>query len=428
MKKIFLLAAMGVGMLMAACGNDNDTPAPKPDDNPQETEVTEQIPDEIPYTRIQLSESQKEMKDASNEFAFKLFKSVSESEDNTAFSPYSLFACLSMAANGDNGECRDLILNALGVGEGPEALASLNSFNALMARMMPTADSRAFMLSANSVWINDGMRRQVNPGFISVVTNDCSAYVEYADFNDAAGAMNLINKWSADHTNGLIPQILDKPLTGDMALLNASYFKGWWTKPFNKKAIDKLPFYNLNGSIAKVDMLRDTREVLHAYGNGMRVMALPYGNGNFRMIFAMPDNKADFNSFMQQATYAAVREALGKGRTYNAAIRFPKFNLSNNLDLLEVLRNNGLAPLVDNGLDNIFLNGMKAAVSNALQKSAVSTDETGTVGAAVTDIELTASMTGAEKIEEFYFDRPFIFFIEETSTGTVLFIGKVTKF
>jgi serine protease inhibitor len=178
MKKKFLLVTMGVGMLVGACGSDGDEPTPKPDDNPQETEVTEQIPDEIPYTHIQLSESQKEMKDANNEFAFRLFKSVSENEDNTAFSPYSLFACLSMAANGDNGECRDLILNALGVGEGPEALAKLNSFNALMARMMPKADSRAFMLSANSVWINDGMRPYVNPSFISVVTGDCSAYVE----------------------------------------------------------------------------------------------------------------------------------------------------------------------------------------------------------------------------------------------------------
>lgn len=427
MKKIFLLAAMGVGMLVGACGSDNDEPAPKPDDNPQETEVTEQIPDIIPYTSIQLSESQKDMKDASNEFAFKLFKSVSESEDNTAFSPYSMFACLSMAANGDNGECRDLILNALGVSKGPEALASLNSFNALMARMMPTADSRAFMLSANSVWINDRLRSQVNPDFISAVTNDCGAYVEYANFNDVASAMNLINKWGVDHTNGLIPQILDKPLSGEMALLNASYFKGWWTNPFNKEDTQKDKFYNLDGSIANVDMLSDTRQVLHAYGNGMRVMALPYGNGNFRMVFAMPDESSDFNSFMQQVSYASVMESLGKGRTYNATIWFPKFNLSSNLDLLEVLRNNGLARLVDDGLDNIFLNGMKAAISNALQKSTVSTDEMGTVGAAVTDIELKISGDPME-IETFPFDRPFIFFIEETSTGTVLFLGKVTKF
>lgn len=32
------------------------------------------------------------------------------------------------------------------------------------------------------------------------------------------------------------------------------------------------------------------------------------------------------------------------------------------------------------------------------------------------------------EIETFPFDRPFIFFIEETSTSTVLFLGKVTKF
>lgn len=239
--------------------------------------------------------------------------------------------------------------------------------------------------------------------------------------------MNLINKWGADHTNGLILQIIDKPLTGDMALLNASYFKGWWTDPFDKNYTQKDKFRNLDGSVANVDMLSDTRPVLHAYGNGMRVMALPYGNGNFRMVFAMPDEYLDFNSFMQQVSYASVMESLGKGRTYNATIWFPKFNLSSNLDLLEVLRNNGLARLVDDGLDNIFLNGMKAAVSNALQKSSISTDEMGTVGAAITDIELKISGDPME-IETFPFDRPFIFFIEETSTSTVLFLGKVTKF
>lgn len=239
--------------------------------------------------------------------------------------------------------------------------------------------------------------------------------------------MNLINKWGADHTNGLILQILDKPLTGDMALLNASYFKGWWTDPCDKNYTQKDKFRNLDGSVANVDMLSDTRPVLHAYSNGMRVMALPYGNGNFRMVFAMPDEYLDFNSFMQQVSYASVMESLGKGRTYNATIWFPKFNLSSNLDLLEVLRNNGLARLVDDGLDNIFLNGMKAAVSNALQKSSISTDEMGTVGAAITDIELKISGDPME-IETFPFDRPFIFFIEETSTSTVLFLGKVTKF
>lgn len=425
MKKLAILCVLSTCMLMTACSSD-DVNEPK-SENQENTDITSQIPKETPYTQIRLNTSQKQIKNASNDFAFNLIKEISEDNGNVVFSPYSLFACLSMAANGDTGATRDMILEALGVGSGPDALANLNSFNALMAQELPNADSRATALTANSLWIDSAVSAGINPDFINALTNYCATSVEYADFSDESGSMNLINQWCSNHTNGFIPQIINEPLKCIAALINASYFKGWWSKPFNEKATQKLLFRNINGTTANVDMIRDTRNVLHATANGMKVIALPYGNGNFRMVLAMPENKTGFNNFFSSLNYDEVATALNNGTEDILSLCFPKFNVSTSSDILHTLIDYFDTDYPAILLNNVIIND-NVAIGKIMQKVTVSTDEMGTVGAAATEIELYAISNGNENIENFNFDRPFVFFIEETSTGTVLFIGKVTGF
>ena len=70
----------------------------------------------------------------------------------------------------------------------------------------------------------------------------------------------------------------------------------------------------------------------------------------------------------------------------------------------------------------LFLNQLK-------QFTFLKVDEEGTEAAAVTIGGMVDSAappsTGPV---EFFLNRPFVFMINETSTGTVLFMGKVTKF
>lgn len=69
-------------------------------------------------------------------------------------------------------------------------------------------------------------------------------------------------------------------------------------------------------------------------------------------------------------------------------------------------------------------------MSMILQEARVSTDEVGTVGAATTIATWFGLDPDAEVKEPVAvtLDRPFLFVIEETSTGTILFMGAVTKF
>lgn len=56
----------------------------------------------------------------------------------------------------------------------------------------------------------------------------------------------------------------------------------------------------------------------------------------------------------------------------------------------------------------------------------MSTDEYGTQGASATVIELGFTSTG-DPIPTYKFNRPFVFVIEETTSGAILFTGAVTN-
>ena len=71
--------------------------------------------------------------------------------------------------------------------------------------------------------------------------------------------------------------------------------------------------------------------------------------------------------------------------------------------------------------------GDKIYVDSVIHKAKIKVDENGTEAAAVTAAiikAVSAIIKPAEKIE-FIADRPFIFCIRDTVSGTILFIGEV---
>jgi len=63
-------------------------------------------------------------------------------------------------------------------------------------------------------------------------------------------------------------------------------------------------------------------------------------------------------------------------------------------------------------------------ISQVRQKTYIEVDEKGTEAAAVTIIEMPTSEEYPPK-PVFYANRPFLFVIQENTTGTMLFMGKV---
>lgn len=64
-------------------------------------------------------------------------------------------------------------------------------------------------------------------------------------------------------------------------------------------------------------------------------------------------------------------------------------------------------------------------IDNIIHKAFVSVDEEGTEAAAATAVLMTGAGPDQPKPVNFIIDRPFIFLIRDTETGTILFMGRV---
>jgi serpin B len=64
-------------------------------------------------------------------------------------------------------------------------------------------------------------------------------------------------------------------------------------------------------------------------------------------------------------------------------------------------------------------------ISRILHKTFIETNEEGTEAAAVTAVEVGVTSVGPDQPYYFTINRPFVYFIQEKSTGTILFIGTV---
>jgi len=66
-------------------------------------------------------------------------------------------------------------------------------------------------------------------------------------------------------------------------------------------------------------------------------------------------------------------------------------------------------------------------ISRAVHKAYVDVNETGTEAAAATTITMVgAAMMQREVIIPFVADHPFLFLIRDTTSGSILFLGRVT--
>ena len=64
-------------------------------------------------------------------------------------------------------------------------------------------------------------------------------------------------------------------------------------------------------------------------------------------------------------------------------------------------------------------------IDEVLHKAKIKVDEEGTEAAAATSVEMVLRSAPLENKFEFIADRPFLFFIMDTATDSVLFTGKV---
>ena len=373
---------------------------------------------------IDLTTKANEVIAGSNSFGIDLFRLTAISEDkNMMLSPLSASTALTMLLNGCDTQTYQQIRDMLGY-QGLTIEEVNAAYHSLVGQLL-NIDPEVKLALANSAWYRQGF--DVKPAYLNTLDSAYDARIAGLDFNSPS-ALETINKWASDNTNGKIPKVLDAiDPYAVMFLMNALYFKGNWTYQFDPGQTASIPFHLKNGSVVDVEMMRSLfTNVKIVYDDAATVIELPYGQQNFSMVIILPDNSLDeylpgFDNVDWSritANLDAITEP-GEGE-----IILPKFKFEYEKKLNEQLKSLGMIDAFDSELadlsgisdDDIYVNFVK-------QNTFVDVNEEGTEAAAVTTVGIYT--TGLPVT--IMMDKPFIFAIRERMTNTLLFIGKVEQ-
>lgn len=211
-----------------------------------------------------------------------------------------------------------------------------------------------------------------------------------------------------------------------MFLINAIYFKGNWTYEFDKDLTTDDIFTKTDGSTVAVQMMKQEGEFDYFENQEFQAINLPYGDGDFSMMLILPTQENDLNAVMNQINESNWQDWQNSLIPENGTIQLPTFSMELKFSLKEILKMMGMSVAFEPlNADFSKINSDKDLfISDVLHKTFVEVNEEGTEAAAVTSVIIGVTSIGGGGFT-MRIDRPFLFFIHENRSQTILFMGKV---
>ena len=367
-----------------------------------------------------LSASETEVIGASNRFAFGLLAQANRPNENLFLSPLSASMALGMTMNGAAGETWNQMRSVLGFGGLSEE--EINAAYASLLELLVGLDPSVETAIGNSVWTRQGF--PVHADFLAAVRESFGAEVAELDFASPT-ASGRINGWVRNATSGRIEDIVPAVIPADvvMYLINAIYFKAPWTFRFEPSDTRDAPFHLDDGSTRTVRLMSLRRDLPYLENDRFQAVDLPYGGAAFSMTVVLPQPGLSVDSLLASLDAATWRDMAGGFRERDIEVFLPRFRMAYERTLNDDLAALGMVDAFDHRADLSRLSPVGGLwISSVRQKSWVEVSEEGTEAAAATVVTVVESAPPGIRA-----DRPFLFFIRERLSGTILFAGKVAS-
>ena len=437
MKKIlFLLSAIMLsgalisGLLSCSSSEEIEQPEPK--------QVVNMLSEPQP---IELTPEQRVFANDNNGFTLNFLKAVNKAEQNGKsfiYSPLSITYVLGMVNDAAIGKTEEELEQTLGFHQG--GIKAVNDYCKKLIDGLPKVDDKVTLNIANALFVNKN-KAKLQTQYQKDMEQYYDATTENLDFKSPS-TLKTINDWANDHTNGMIPSILDK-IDENMAtyLLNAIYFKADWASKFEAKNTEEEKFTATNGTI-KLPLMHQNVLIQYLKNEDYSAIEIPYGNGLWKMTVMLPEEGKTTDDVINRLSALGFE---GHGfcgtmgdtyRAYEVDLKLPRFETSSDTDKLTL--NGGLVALLQQmGIRQVFDYNISQVpnmcekenmyISMMRQKAKIKVNEEGSEAAAVTVVGYTQSMA-PEPVEypkaTFHANRPFVYTISEASSGVIVFVGK----
>ena len=335
-----------------------------------------------------------------NKFDYKFIKQI-ESNDNTLVSPLSMAYLLSMIQSGAKGST----LNELNI--------ALDNYD---LQPMENIDSKISM--ANSMWINNRYKNDINNTFATALKINYHSEVLYDEFINA----DNINKWVSEKTYNMINELFPSDSVNSvdtiMALVNAIGINFKWDEEFDCNKTLMGNFLNKN-----VYMMNSNEKYLESdyYTGFIKNYEKLSDNSQYEFIGLLP--KKDIQDIINNLSNDVIKKSITESEAHIQIPRFKyEYNVNNVKGILESL---GIKDMFNKEKANFGGIAEDIYVSSIVQKTYIDFMESGTKAATASGGAFDIKSAAEEK--EVIFNKPFVYLIRKKESNNIYFIGTVNS-
>ena len=363
-----------------------------------------------------------EIIDANNKFAFDFYSQIKDDNENVFYSPWSISTAFAIAYEGAKEKTAEEIQQVFGFPSDYETRTL--QFKSAIDDLNP--DNVPYQLSvANALWLAEMF--EPSQEYVETATTYYDSEVSTVDFVSDDG-VDKINAWVNDKTNEKIKDVLAPGSTDALtrlAITNAIYFKGNWVTQFNETDTLGESFWKTPTEEVQVPMMR-LKSIMfnHTQTENLQILKMPYEGDRLSMLVLLPNEKDGLPELEESLSVEKLKQWNKDLSSKKIDIYLPKFKLETEYDLIAPLVNMGMPTPFSEEANFKGIAPIHLSISAAIHKAFVDVNEEGTEAAAVTVI-LIRTESVKPPIPVFRADHPFVFLIQDDSTGNILFIGKV---
>lgn len=363
-------------------------------------------------------------------FDWSLFTALSKKQSgNLLVSPISLKIALVLLYEGAMEQSAAEIVQALRL---PAAIAATRDRFANILQSLRTK-SPAYKLNIGTRIYTDAII-SIRHRYKAIVEYFYGADVKIGNFSHARPIVDDINQWVSNITDGNIEKLVEdesKVKNSLMVITNAIYFKGsWYRKYFSEKHTRNGEFYIGSNRTLQVPLMHTVGRFYYVESSELdaKILRIPYDGHKFAMYLLLPRLKDGVDKIIKNINQFILTRDLWQMQDLPVDVIIPKFKFEYTNHFESILRELGIRDIFDDtatftGIAQTKRTSRHLKVTDIYQKAGIEVNEKGTTAYAATEVEL------GNKIEDesFHAIHPFVFYIEDETTGTILFVGKVTN-
>ncbi len=355
-----------------------------------------------------------------NDFGSSLYiKTLSSSDKNEIFSPFSLFQGLSMAYIGAQGKTEQEMHTVLALDESREELIS-------SLQMLNQDLSSTLQLNiANKAWIDE--RFDIYPSYEENLSF-LGASVESIHFRNSKQSCRMINQWISEQTLGKISKLIgpqDISENTRMILVNAISFQDSWLHPFSVHKTEQDSFFSLSGDVRSVPMMQLDKVFPYYENKHIQLLLMPFKTKRFACFFILP--KHSLKEAELELQKISMNDWLNQTIMTRVSVKIPRFTQRSKYPMLPILRDLGIHQAFSHSANFSLISPKNLYIENVLHEAFFSLDEKGVSAAAATGVISGITSVVIRPIESITFtaNHPFLFGIVDLNSNVMLFLGKI---